>query len=110
MPVSDTEWIVNLPDELLSVKEVHREALQTDHTFLDRNVVKHPYHEDVVKRDLTRQLGTLTVDIMEELAAGFDETWGFDTDNWKEIGVFENMMKIIARTSNRIFVGLPLCM
>lgn len=50
------------------------------------------------------------MDIMDELTTGFDETWGFDTKTWKTIGVFDNMMAIIARTSNRIFVGLPLCM
>jgi hypothetical protein len=49
------------------------------------------------------------MDIMDELAAGFDETWGFDDKQWKEIGVFENMMRITARTSNRVMVGLPLC-
>lgn len=109
LPVSQTNWIINTPDELLNTKEVHREGLQTEYTFLDANLVKHPYHEDVVKHELTRKLGGLTTEIMEELAAGFDEFWGFDTENWKEICVFENMMKIVARTSNRIFVGLPLC-
>ena len=109
LPVSHTSWIINTPDELLNTKAVHRESLQTDYTLLDSNLAQHPYHEDVIKHDLTRKLGTLTTEIMEELAAGFDETWGFDTENWKEIGVFENMMRIVARTSNRIFVGLPLC-
>ena len=85
------------------------EALQSDYTFADPVVVRQPYHEHIVKTDLTRQLGSLTMDIMDELASGFDETWGFDTQAWKEIGVFENMMRIIARTSNRVMVGLPLC-
>jgi hypothetical protein len=85
------------------------EGLQTDYTFADPIIVRQPYHEHIVKTDLTRQLGSLTMDIMDELAAGFDETWGFDNTQWKEIGVFENMMRIIARTSNRVMVGLPLC-
>lgn len=49
------------------------------------------------------------MDIMEELGSGFDDYWGFDTENWKEACVYENMMKIVARTSNRVIVGLPLC-
>lgn len=32
-----------------------------------------------------------------------------DTEDWKDVCVFENMMNIIARASNRVFVGLPLC-
>jgi hypothetical protein len=50
------------------------------------------------------------MDIMDELTASFDETWGLDTEEWKTVPVFENMRTIVARTSNRVFVGLPLCM
>ena len=85
------------------------EGLQTDYTFADPIIVRQPHHEHIVKTDLTRHLGALTEDIMDELATGFDQTWGFDYENWKEIGVFKNMMKIVARTSNRVIVGLPLC-
>lgn len=77
--------------------------------MLNPEIVRHPVHEDVIRRDLTRQLGSLTMEIMEELGNGFDRYWGFDTENWKEACVYDNMMKIIARTSNRIIVGLPLC-
>lgn len=109
LPASATEWIINQPDSTLNVKASHIDGLQSDYTFADPIIVRRPYHEHVVKTDLTRQLSSLTTDIMDELSSGFDETWGFDTENWKEIGVFENMMRIIARTSNRVIVGLPLC-
>lgn len=45
----------------------------------------------------------------EEIASGFDETWGMDTQAWKEIVVFDNLMEIIPRAVNRMMVGLPLC-
>ena len=109
LPASSTEWIINQPDSSLNVLASHIDALQSDYTFADPIVVRQPYHEHVVRTDLTRQLGALTMDIMDELASSFDETWGFDTREWKEIGVFENMMRIIARASNRMIVGLPLC-
>ena len=109
LPTRDTDWIINQSDKNLDVLASHMEGLQTDYTFADPIIVRQPHHEHIVKTDLTRQLGALTEDIMDELATGFDQTWGFDYENWKEIGVFENMMKIIARTSNRVIVGLPLC-
>lgn len=109
LPPSYTDWIINQPDDVLNVKEVHRQALQTEYTMAHPVIVQHPFHEDVVRRDLTRQLGSLTEEIMDELAAGFDQYWGMDTEDWKEICVWEDTMKIIAMTSNRIFVGLPLC-
>jgi hypothetical protein len=109
LPASSTEWIINQPESSLNVLAAHMESLQSDFTFADPVIVRQPHHEHVVKTDLTRQLGSLTMDIMDELASGFDETWGFDTQAWKEIGVFENMMQLIARASNRVMVGLPLC-
>jgi hypothetical protein len=110
LPASSTEWIINQPDEILNVKQAHMDGLQSDYTFSDPAVVRQPHHEHVIKTDLLRQLSSLTMDIMDELTTGFDETWGLETENWKSIGVFANMMAIIARTSNRIFIGLPLCM
>ena len=38
-----------------------------------------------------------------------DQTWGMDTKGWKEIGIWENMMVIIPRITNRMLIGLPIC-
>jgi cytochrome P450 len=56
-----------------------------------------------------RRIGDLIMDLWDEISSAIDETWGMDTEEWKEICVFENTMHIIARASNRVFVGLPLC-
>lgn len=45
----------------------------------------------------------------EELDSAFDEQWGKDTKQWKEICVFDNLMLIIPRAVNRMLIGLPLC-
>jgi len=110
LPPASMDWIINQPDKVLSVKEAHNAVLQADYTFSDTKIIRQPHHEHIIKTDLLRQLGNLTMDIMDELSASFDETWGLDTEEWKTVGVFENMRAIIARASNRIFVGLPLCM
>jgi len=49
------------------------------------------------------------MDVWDEVGCALDDTWGTDTENWKDICLFENMMTVIARMSNRVFVGLPLC-
>lgn len=56
-----------------------------------------------------RRIGDLIPDLWDEIGCAIDDTWGKDTDEWKEICVFDNMMHIIARASNRVFIGLPLC-
>ena len=89
--------------------EAHKDQLQTDYTFLHPLVADHPLHHETIRTDLTRQLGALTMDIADELAASFNDIWGTDTTQWKEICPFETLMTIVARTSNRVFIGLPLC-
>jgi cytochrome P450 len=63
------------------------------------------YHVQVIKTDLTRKLNTLTQDVWEGLADGFEASWGNDTKNWKTVNVFQTMTQIVTRTSNRVFVG-----
>ncbi|ETI26644.1 hypothetical protein G647_10405 [Cladophialophora carrionii CBS 160.54] len=109
LPASLITWIINQPDTVLSVDEPHKDFLQTDYTFVHPVVVDKPLHHETIRSELTRQLGALTTDIMDELATAFDDIWGTDTTEWKEICPFETMKLIIARTSNRVFVGLPLC-
>ncbi|EXJ93891.1 hypothetical protein A1O1_02284 [Capronia coronata CBS 617.96] len=66
-------------------------------------------HFDVVKSELTRQVFNVTPEVCDELCAAVDEIWGTDTQALKEVTLFESITKIIARTSNRVFVGLPFC-
>jgi cytochrome P450 len=51
----------------------------------------------------------MIMDIWDELQYTFDETWGFDTEEWKDIRIFDNMVTMIGRASNRMILGLPLC-
>ena len=73
--------------------------------------VQHPEitHNDMldktISRDLTRSVGTLNKELMEEIALNFEQMWGTDTENWTDVGGWDSMIKTIARTANRIFVG-----
>ncbi|KAL6240828.1 hypothetical protein RBB50_012243 [Rhinocladiella similis] len=109
MPISAMSWFINQPDNVLSVDEMHRDVLQIDHTFLHPFIVEKPLHHETVRIDLTRQLGALTSNLMDELSTCFDEYWGTDTENFRELCVMDSVMHIIARTSNRALVGLPAC-
>jgi hypothetical protein len=81
----------------------------TDYVLLDPKMARNPIQEVIVRRHLTRSLGSLISEIEEELAVGVTRYWGHDTENWAEVEVFSTMNKVVARASNRIFVGLPLC-
>ncbi|KAK5454296.1 hypothetical protein LTS15_006296 [Exophiala xenobiotica] len=109
LPISAMSWFISQSDTVLSVDEMHRDTLQFDHTFVHPFIVENPLHHETVRTDLTRQLGSLTGPIMDELSASFDEYWGTDTENWRELCVFDSAMQIVARTSNRALIGLPWC-
>jgi len=83
--------------------------LEFDLTFPDPAIIANPTHIHVINAGLTRQLGNLTTDIVDELASSIDESWENDVLEWKSIPVFDNVMGFVARVSNRTFVGLPLC-
>lgn len=101
--------MLDKPDDVSSVGAAHYDQLQGDYAFTSPYILKSLYHEHVVHRNLARNLGALIPGTWDELQHAFDETWGLDIAEWKDVCVFENLMKTITRASNRLFVGLPLC-
>lgn len=109
LPPSLVRWMSTQPDDILNVQKLHEEILETDYVFQYTHTVDNPLHEDVIRRDLNRHLGSLTPAIMMELEDTFKQYWGLDTEQWKEIRVFENTMRSITRVTNHVLVGRPLC-
>lgn len=85
------------------------EMIEPLYTICSQYVVDHPSHHKIITRDLTRSLGELTSDVMNELAYALDAEWGIDTKGWKEVNPFTTLMNVVAQTANRVFVGTPLC-
>lgn len=57
---------------------------------------------------MVRKLDSFTEPVVDELRQCFEDYWGTSTE-WHEVNIWKSMMKFFARTSNRMFVGLPLC-
>ncbi|KAM6503777.1 Cytochrome P450 [Amanita muscaria] len=96
------------PEDFLSAFDAVRDAFLTDltvgpETFLD------PFHIDVIKGPLTRNIGTKFADVQDEIAVAFDEDIPFKGDEWSKVTVYSTLLDIVARTSNRMLVGFPLC-
>jgi hypothetical protein len=109
LPASATTWLINQPNDVLSTQAAHADQLQPKFCWVQPIMALDPFHEETIKHELTRRLGSLTMDIMDKLGTSFDEIWGTNTVDWQEVCVFTTLMQIIARASNRVFVGLPLC-
>lgn len=83
-----------------------------------------PYHIPVCAR-LTRNLGVLYDGIHDEIAASFDDvlpdishgaslifmerSFLICSAGWVKVAAVDSAMQVVCRTTNRAFVGLPLC-
>ena len=109
IPREFLSWMVEQPESALSARlpQVGRFAIDYLSPGLDFN--HDLFMVDVVRKDLTRNLGRLQGDVFNDLRESIDELMGLDNDSWHEICLFETMQKIIFKSTNRIFVGSPLC-
>ncbi|KAJ7231798.1 cytochrome P450, partial [Mycena rebaudengoi] len=96
------------PEETLSFQDAVREIIQTDFTMgpeLREN-------ENIISRvvfTLTRNLSRCFPDVREEIVCAFDDVLRLEGEEWKAIPAIQATRDIVARVSNRLFVGLPLC-
>ncbi|PPQ77969.1 hypothetical protein CVT26_005274 [Gymnopilus dilepis] len=102
------EDIKQAKDDHLSFEDAAAETVQTDYT-LGRQIRMDPYHVGIVRTPLTRNIAARFSDIKDEIVTAFSEIIPAKEDEWITLPVLPAMLKIVCRTSNRVFVGLPLC-
>ncbi|ETN42422.1 uncharacterized protein HMPREF1541_01577 [Cyphellophora europaea CBS 101466] len=109
LPAQCIDWLIAQPDSLVSNLDAIKDVLLPHYTLLRPDIVHNPTHHQTIRGPLTRNLAGLVPDIFDEVASAFDDLWGTDTSEWKEICPYESMLRIVARGSNRVFVGKSLC-
>ncbi|KAH7353170.1 cytochrome P450 [Pyrenochaeta sp. MPI-SDFR-AT-0127] len=109
MPRTQLSWMFDQPDHILSTSEAHYEFLQGDYCFVKPIILKNPYHEHVIHKNLVRNLNAILPDLEDEVPHAVAEVYGTDTDTFKKIEILESFMKMIPGLTNRMLVGQPLC-
>ncbi|KAJ7720374.1 cytochrome P450 [Mycena maculata] len=100
--------IAAAPEHILSFQEGVADVLQVDWT-MGSEIHTNPYHVQAIRSQLTRNLGRCFPQVRDEIVNAFDDVLGLKDKEWKLLHVLPSIMQIVARTSNRLFVGLPLC-
>lgn len=102
-------WLIQQPDDVLAARppQVGRFAIPYLAPALDFN--HDMFMMDVIRKDLTRSLGKLQPDVFHDMHKSVDGLFGLDDQQWREVPLFATMQKIIFKSTNRVFVGLPLC-
>ncbi|KAJ8586523.1 cytochrome P450 [Rhizopogon salebrosus TDB-379] len=101
------EELRKVPEEDLSFDHAVRDLLQVKYTF-GFDVQEYPYHVQVIRNHLSRNLEGLFPDVYDEIAHAFSAIIPSD-QGWAKVCVHQEITKAMCRISNRIFVGLPLC-
>ncbi|TLS23365.1 uncharacterized protein PpBr36_06197 [Pyricularia pennisetigena] len=105
LPLSDVEWYLNQPDDVLSFHLAAHETLQLDHTSLDRRLAHDTANNRVVTVTLNGQLGNLAPDVLDEVRVGFEKCWGDRPGEAREVNLYETTTRIIAGVTARIILG-----
>jgi len=109
IPPNEYNWLIDQSDEALDDTINLNNELQAEATIGEPFMLHAPIVRDIVTRELSRKLAALTTEMFDELKTAIDEQWGMDTNNWKEVNPNSTLLQIVARGSNRVFVGFPLC-
>ncbi|CAK5284541.1 unnamed protein product [Mycena citricolor] len=100
--------IAAAPEDVLSFQAAAEEGLQSDWT-MGKSLTRNPYHVNTIRAGLTRNIARSFPQVREEMVHAFDFALGLEGEEWKLVAAMPMVMQIVARTSNRVFVGLPLC-
>ncbi|KPM43041.1 hypothetical protein AK830_g3501 [Neonectria ditissima] len=109
MPPSSMGWVIAQPDAVLSTAEAFADIDQFEWSLGSRDIVLDAWPGFVVKRDMNRVLEATCAAMNNELQFAFDQRFGTDTKNWREIDLLPTIQLIVAQLSGRFTVGLPLC-
>jgi hypothetical protein len=103
------EELAKASDDEFSFLEAVNDQVQVEYT-LGRNVYQNHYHAAVVRLHLTRHIEVLYPEIRDEIVTSFAEVLDLTGNEWKSVPALDGILQVICRTTNRVFVGLPLCM
>ncbi|KAJ7030452.1 cytochrome P450 [Mycena alexandri] len=101
----------NAPEDVLSMEVAAEELLQLHH-LVGRQFCDETYHIAAIKTSLNQNLADILPNLVDEVVCGYidvlDSQLGSGHD-WKPVRALDTFTRIICRSSNRVFVGLPLC-
>ena len=109
VPPEYTKWVTDQPDNVLTPHKPIRDIVAIPYLLPTMDAKHDMYIMDVIRKEVTRSLGTLQPDIIQDMRQSVDRLFGTDTENWREIPLYGTVEDILFKSSNRMFVGEPLC-
>ncbi|KAK7041459.1 hypothetical protein VNI00_009325 [Paramarasmius palmivorus] len=105
IPPTMTNWLAHQPSHILNAKDCTFESQQFQWTLQHPEIQHNDMMDLMIKRDLAKSVGQLNDQIVDEINAAMDELFGNDTEEWKEVGIWDSMIQLVARSANRVFIS-----
>ena len=109
LPPSLVQFIVDQPNTVLSPKDAQIDFIEGTHTMLDPRIVLNPIHEHVIRRELKLHLNDLIPELQDEVSKSLDDILPIEASDFSSVNLDGVIRQVVARASNRIFLGDPLC-
>ncbi|KZT50820.1 cytochrome P450 [Calocera cornea HHB12733] len=95
-------------DDTLSFQAEINDSMSIEYT-MGKSLATNLWHNAIVRKQMTQQLGTAFPFVYDEVCLAFDEEMKVSGDGWKDIHARDVVLQIVCRAANRLFVGAPLC-
>lgn len=100
--------VLNKSSNEVQAIQAQFESHQPRYTMGDQAAYADMLHFDLVRNQLTKNVGFFASMTQDELSAALDDYCG-NSKEWKTVNAWDFCTKVIARAGNRTYVGLPLC-
>ncbi|KAJ7053953.1 cytochrome P450, partial [Mycena amicta] len=108
LPPSMGHWLSQMPDEVLNAKNCTFYNVQFKHTVAHPEIYNNDILDLIIRRELTRTAGTMNRELLEDVEDSLAQLFGTDGE-WRTRIVHDQMSRVVARVTNRTFVGKELC-
>ncbi|KAF2442776.1 cytochrome P450 [Karstenula rhodostoma CBS 690.94] len=110
IPRSQMQWMLDQPDHVLSTRSAHYDTLNGDYAFVSPAILKDPYHEHILHKNLARNLNAIIPELVDEVSIDVADVCGADTEQFEKVNLMEGfLMNIIPKITNRMLVGESVC-
>ncbi|KAK3333766.1 cytochrome P450 [Cercophora scortea] len=106
VPRSQTSWLLEIPDRILSTQDAHSDVLYNSYQFFGMD---DEFPINTMHKHLARNLMSLIPGIQDEVEGAIDATFGKDSENWTSLNLWQAWLGMVPRVTNRIIVGAPVC-
>ncbi|CAG8402472.1 unnamed protein product [Penicillium salamii] len=107
LPPEHIKWVVDQPEDILSHQQFQAEKVGIKYFLPGFDLYSPIAAVEALRLHLTRSLGKIQGDLVDELRRSVDAQLGVD-EEWKEVNLHNTLNNIVFRTSGRVLFGKSL--